>query len=211
MRTAVRVDVQDTSTTAQGLTDAQIDRLINDWYLWVYEQGQPRYVEHNAATCGLTILAGDFRDTTTPTNYARIVSIHVSTAGIDRPMLASVTLQEIFSMRSQDTTEQDDQHSYYAYRLAGGAWRVLVHPPPISNRTLSVLVQLEPTELSADGDIPDVRPHESRLIARAAAADAAQLLGRPQAFIDNLRSMLPEQMRPTTMLNAANARPRSSG
>lgn len=202
--TQIRAWIQDADTTAQALTDAQIGALINNWYLWMYPQGEPRLTYDNATTTGITLTAISVGiGTTTPTTYARILEAFASNVS-PANTVRIVPMPEL--MQGRDTGVADRPYECAMFRNSDGTWTLWFNTVPIS-QPISMLVEYEPAELSGTNPIL-LRPHETRLVAALAALDAAMMIGRPPAVIEWLNSMIERCLPLVEAENAKTVRPR---
>lgn len=200
--TQIRAWIQDADTTAQALTDAQIGALINNWYLWMYPQGEPKLIYDNATTMGITVANGI--GTTSPTTYARIVEVYASNTSPDNP-IRTVTIPEL--IQSRDTGVADRPYECAMFRLATGAWQLWFNSAGLASQKISCLAEYEPAELSGTNPIL-LRPHETRLVAALASLDAAMMIGRPPSVTDWLNKMVDRYMPLINQENAKTIKPR---
>ena len=200
--TEIRDLIQDADTTAQALTDAQIGRRINDWYLWLYPQGEPRLKFDTHTTTGIT-LTSQYIGTTTPTTYARIVGVFAADSGAMPIRIAS--LDEVLA--SVNSTAGSDNPTQCApFRLSTGAWSIYFDRTP-TGLAIGLLVEYEPTELSGTDAIL-LRPHETRLVMFLAARDCAMMVGRPQGVVSVIQSGIDMHLPLIGQENAKTIRPR---
>lgn len=187
MVTYVRYHLQDTDTTDQALTDAQVYIELNDAYhdflaafpdLLIASVGTITTVNGtNTYTLDAT---DDFRDLTICTNS--------TTGPIERGNIEEVldligTLSGT-NIRSWAVQRSDTDHTI---------WTVYVVPTPTTAKTYTFYGHKEPADLST-GLTPMVGTAEARWIARIAAARAAVKLGRTQQYIEGLWRDLPAQV-----------------
>lgn len=207
----IRQLVQDSDATAQGLSDAQLLVYLNMHYDWIYQRGEPRLKFDNASTTGLTVAAGAYSVTTTPTNYAKIHALFASNTSPLNP-ISIVPLEELFTNIDASVTGLRPDNAAI-HRNTDGKWTVYTSRAgaPSTGTLISAVVELEPTALTSGGTIV-LRDSEAYLLTVMAALDAAMALGRDArpGLVQNLREERDLLLQSLGWMNTRTERPRGA-
>lgn len=142
------------------------------------------------------------------TDIAKILSISREFPGIldaslyqeGNPM-ERLTVQELYYLRAIEGTTSGIPKWWAAWRQAfsgslGGTWKIVIHPPPSNvGYTLSAKVELEWVDGLSGTDVPNVSIEDGYAICRLAAIQCAHILGRPRAFIQAMKQLLPAHVK----------------
>lgn len=205
IRSLAQLHVQDTNSSALGLSNANYLDLINE-ALYAYAAMFPDDLSLSGRVLSASVLSGQTEKQVylngVVGNVRNITTAMLST-GTNR-LLEIVTVPEILRAIDADstTTGQPVKVAFASEEYISGAntnteLAVTMFMWPKTNNTYTIYLYgtVQPTALSADSDKPPYGDHECRVIARMAAIEAARLLGRNQAFIQGLAAPLPDRVK----------------
>lgn len=198
MVTNVRTFIQDTSSTAQAFTDAQLTKWINTGLLWMYE-GSEKRIKY------VTLVADwdtdtDVKDGDASCLYPEILGAYIVDAnGLDVP-LEYLPWGDIRARQAGNPTLEDPPTHYSKLKYGGAAvsaaaqnlWKFALYPIPLANNNvIKGVVRDYPVLLSADADLIDLGEWEAECVEVIAAIIAAPRMGRPDLAQD-LMGLLPK-------------------
>ncbi len=129
------------------------------------------YVDYTVTIGNSDITAG----VALPTNYGSPIQLIDRTAGQERviPYLNQSDLELMYPDHTDSTRHSNGQPQYWYFD--GSTIRLF--PAPLAAYTLRLSYVKEPTELSADGDVPDIPPAFEELLVVGAAYRVLQVKG----------------------------------
>lgn len=196
IRAAARLYARDTSSTNPGVSDAQMLIIVNRRGRGYYSRFEPRVIQHTGSQTGLTVSSNGVTATTTPVNYARIISLHRETSnsvtdGVQLKILPTVdellnertrllgggnaAPESVAVVRAQTTTPGSQ-----------GKWKMLLDKLSDSTYFFSGWFEVEYTDLVNTTDAPDLSPVGAADLAVLTAYDCALLLNRPDSFLNGI-------------------------
>lgn len=150
-----------------GFSSAVIKNFINDAQRDIFNEYQLPFME---ATQTYTLAAGTSDITNgsgLPSNFVQPIDVMLTTAGLEST-LTYKDYQEINLLHPDpsDTTANPSNVPQYWYKYGS---TIRVYPAPASAYTVSLLYLKEPTELSADADVPEVPSEFEEILVVGAA------------------------------------------
>lgn len=208
IRTHARLLALDASSTNPHHTDAEVNAIINEAAVWVWNFFGPRYELVPRDNDSQMTISGGAYNMTTAGIYDEIVAVffeNASTTGTQGTYLEPVEYHEIMRMREESAVAGTPKYAHW-HRVQGTQNHVVfVHPIPAGTTYFSLLVKQQFSKnasgtitqalLSSDTDAPNVTPVESRLIARLAAYEMAALAGRGPDVLDNIAALVPDNIK----------------
>lgn len=209
MRLHARILYQDTSTASPALTDAQLASLINEKYAWYKEEVDPRtlWVNHTDLFGAATAISSA-KATTSATNYRKVLALMVASDATALDLAAPLERVEMNELGDYGTaaTYALSRQQLTSTAADNGKWTVYFGAAPSSVRYTAFVIK-EVTALSADADVPELSDHESYMVARMAATDAARLSGRNE-MVQEIMAPLPQGIRDAMTTAMAAKKPR---
>lgn len=197
MTTNVRTFIQDTSSTAQAFTDAQLMKWINTGLLWMYEGSEKRV---KTATLVASWGANTFEVTGDATClYPEILEASLNAgAGAGQLPLRRMGWSEL-RYRQQVVTAAATPTHWAGLKKGGAAlsasaqnkWLFALLPVPTGTVVLEGIVRDYPTLLTTGADLIDLGEYEAECAEIIAAIIAAPRMGRPDLAAD-LMGLLPK-------------------
>lgn len=191
MRALGQLNVRNTSTTAPGLTTAQWTMLLNE-AMFEYAAIYPEecYTSENAAT---TLNSNSVSLTT-----SKLKTIDTGVEAGFPPLfdpLEKVTIQEINKFLIDDSSARSPQ-KFAAWRNNDDdTWSIRIWPKADGAYNIQWFGMREPTALSADADLTPFQESSCRAIVAMASVKAARLLGRSDAYVQQLASLVPDKVK----------------
>lgn len=199
MTTNVRAFIQDSSTTAQAFTDAQLWKWINTGLLWMYEGSEKRVKTATLVAdwdLGVYEKAGD-----ATCIYPEILELSLSGgAGAGEIPLRRMDWSELRYRQQLESTGTPTHWS--ALKKGGGGvgaaaqnlWLFALLPvPSANNNVINGVVRDYPTLLTAGADLIDLGDYEIECVEIIAAIIAAPRKNRPDLASD-LMGLLPKMI-----------------
>lgn len=197
MTTNVRTFIQDTSTTAPALTDAQLMKWINTGLLWMYEGSEKRT---KTATLIASLTANTLEVNGDATClYPEILQVAINPGG-------GVPITPLYRMgwtelrNRQYLAQTPATPTHWAGLKKGGAglgaaaqnkWLFSFFPIPSATFVIDGVVRDYPTLLTTGADLIDLGEWEAECVEVISAIIAAPRMGRPDLAAD-LMGLLPK-------------------
>lgn len=191
LRDHVRLHVRDTSTTSPGLSDAQVNSLLNEALFSYASLADGDEVLFNSVLA--TLSAGSNGATlffsVTPLSLEALYLVGVGKL-TRKPLLSILQHQE-------ENPNETGIPQFFAIDSAGtrDSWAVYLNCKADQGYSLSAWYRKEPTAYAGESTTTPFGDHAAYVISRMAMVEAARLLGRPQEFINNIASSLPDRIR----------------
>jgi hypothetical protein len=191
LRSDVRLHVRDVSSTSPGLSDSNINSLL-DRALFRYASimdGDETLFTSATATLNAGSDSVSVSFTKTPLN---VEAVYLS--GLKK--LTKRTLPLILLTRAEGPDDTGEP-SFYAIEAGGSrdSWTVYFDLKAQTSYTVVLWYRKEPTAFSGDSATCPFGDQAGYIISTMAQVDAARILGRPQPFIDNIAAGLPDAIR----------------
>lgn len=198
-RALARLRIRDTSTVNPGISDANLNLLIEEARQF-YASLFPEQFVRNLGTFASTASQIAFQATIAAGNveWREITSVYLvgsATPTTYRPMRFANALEEILEAQRLDPAE-DEPRDVLVMRSNGSdtVLDVFTWPIPDAIYSFQIWGRYEPALLTADGDALLFGFHGSRVVARIAALTAARVIGRPEDFVRGIEAELPDRV-----------------
>jgi hypothetical protein len=213
MQTEVRDINLDTDTSNYGVDDPTLKRVINRCYSHIrgFQDGRVYYISSTVSGANLAPQLGSMFTTLTETNYKTILEVYPAQNNASTqpygPALSRVEQWELFVMQQEDPTDRGIYGSIYAAwrqgsTVAANVGKFNLGVWPLSSVAYDYLLAVlkEVTALVNGTDKADVSEEEGHYTTDMAAAICARLLGRPEEFIGQILTRLPEELQTASTL-----------
>ena len=202
-------------STNPSMSTADITSMFNEAYIQWKVAVDPMVIEKPGSALATTFASGTKSTTVLGTPLIReFIGCYRETSSsviAIGPELERMEAYEILELQQSDTTQAAPTR-YSVERVANynaePLWLMRVHPIPDSTYYVSARVKVHPTALANSTDAPDVNDEESWMLCRVAAARIARLIGRSDAYVDDLWRGVSERMQAVLRVQSETLKPR---
>lgn len=199
-RALCRLRFRDTSTVNPGITDANLNLLIEEARQF-YSALYPDQIARELGTYNTIAHASSLQITVSNDNVLprEITSAYLvdaaPTPDLFTPLRFADSLESMLAKQVDDNIEAAPKEVIALRALGSDAvFDIYFYPIPDAVYQISLWGSFEPTLMTADTDKLLFGFHGSRTIVKIAAATAAAIIGRPPEFVQGILAELPDRV-----------------